>query len=94
MVNFAAESHVDRSILDPSPFIETNVKGVQVLLEASRQYKDKRFVQISTDEVMGPWGKRVSLPKRALSSPTAPTQQARPLPICFVGPTTGLTGFL
>ena len=53
LVNFAAESHVDRSILDASPFIETNIKGTQVLLEATRQYKIERFIQISTDEVYG-----------------------------------------
>lgn len=53
VVNFAAESHVDRSILDASPFIHTNVVGVQVLLEATRQYKISCFVQISTDEVYG-----------------------------------------
>lgn len=55
-VNFAAESHVDRSILDSSPFIETNIKGVQVLLEAAREFKIKKFVQISTDEVYGSLG--------------------------------------
>ena len=53
VVNFAAESHVDRSILNPSPFIETNIKGVQVLLEATRKYEVERFIQISTDEVYG-----------------------------------------
>jgi len=53
VVNFAAESHMDRSILDPSPFLETNVKGSQVLLEAARAYGIKRFIQISTDEVYG-----------------------------------------
>ncbi len=56
VLNFAAESHVDRSILDPSPFVDTNVKGVQVLLEASRKYGVKRFIQISTDEVYGSLG--------------------------------------
>lgn len=53
IVNFAAESHVDRSILDASPFIETNVKGTQVLLEGARQNKVERFIQVSTDEVYG-----------------------------------------
>ncbi|HOL44724.1 MAG TPA: GDP-mannose 4,6-dehydratase, partial [Methanothrix sp.] len=53
VVNFAAETHVDRSILDPSPFIETNVRGTQVLLEAARNHDVKRFVHISTDEVYG-----------------------------------------
>ena len=53
IVNFAAESHVDRSILDPAPFLRTNVFGAQVLLDAVRQGGIKRFVQISTDEVYG-----------------------------------------
>ncbi len=53
VIHWAAESHVDRSILDAGPFLETNVKGTQRLLEASRQYGIKRFVNISTDEVYG-----------------------------------------
>ena len=53
IINFAAESHVDRSILDASPFIETNIKGTQTLLEGARQYKVERFIQVSTDEVYG-----------------------------------------
>lgn len=53
VVNFAAESHVDRSILNSSPFLKTNVLGVQVLLEAARRHSVERFVQISTDEVYG-----------------------------------------
>ncbi len=53
IVNFAAESHVDRSILDASPFIETNVKGTQVLLEGARKYSITKFIQVSTDEVYG-----------------------------------------
>ena len=53
VVNFAAESHVDRSILDPAPFILTNVVGTQVLLDAAIQAKVKRFHHVSTDEVFG-----------------------------------------
>ena len=53
VVNFAAESHVDRSILDSSPFLLTNILGVQVLLDSSRRYGVERFIQISTDEVYG-----------------------------------------
>jgi dTDP-glucose 4,6-dehydratase len=53
VVNFAAESHVDRSILDPSPFFQTNLIGTQALLDAARCHEVKRFVQISTDEVYG-----------------------------------------
>jgi len=53
VVNFAAESHVDRSILDPQLFLMTNVIGTQVLMDASKKYGIKRFHQVSTDEVYG-----------------------------------------
>lgn len=53
VVNFAAESHVDRSIENPGIFVETNVMGVQVLLDASLKYNVKRYHQVSTDEVYG-----------------------------------------
>jgi dTDP-glucose 4,6-dehydratase len=53
VVHFAAESHVDRSIADPSNFVRTNVLGTQVLLEAALENKVKRFHHISTDEVYG-----------------------------------------
>ena len=53
IVNFAAESHVDRSILDPDAFIMTDVYGTYVLLEAAREFKLERFHQVSTDEVYG-----------------------------------------
>jgi dTDP-glucose 4,6-dehydratase len=53
IVNFAAESHVDRSIASAGEFLRTNIMGTQVLLDAARQVGIKRFVQISTDEVMG-----------------------------------------
>lgn len=53
IVNFAAESHVDRSIEDPGIFLQTNVIGTQVLLDASRKYGVKRYHQVSTDEVYG-----------------------------------------
>lgn len=53
VVHFAAESHVDRSINDATPFIDTNIKGTQILLDASRKYKVSKFIHISTDEVYG-----------------------------------------
>lgn len=53
VVNFAAESHVDRSISDPGIFIQTNVMGTQVLMDACKEYEVKRFHQVSTDEVYG-----------------------------------------
>lgn len=53
VVNFAAESHVDRSIENPAVFLETNIMGTQVLLDACRKYGNVRFHQVSTDEVYG-----------------------------------------
>lgn len=53
VVNFAAESHVDRSIENPEIFLKTNIMGVQVLMDACRKYGIKRYHQVSTDEVYG-----------------------------------------
>jgi len=53
VINFAAESHVDRSIYEPDVFLRTNVMGVQVLLQAARRYRIEKFLQVSTDEVYG-----------------------------------------
>ena len=53
VVNFAAESHVDRSIEDPGIFLQTNIIGTQVMMDASRKYGVKRYHQVSTDEVYG-----------------------------------------
>ncbi len=53
VVNFAAESHVDRSIENPSVFLETNIIGTQVMMDACRKYGIKRYHQVSTDEVYG-----------------------------------------
>lgn len=56
IVNFAAESHVDRSILDPATFVETNVQGTLALLDVAKNEKITKFVQVSTDEVYGTLG--------------------------------------
>lgn len=56
VVNFAAESHVDRSILEPEIFVKTNVLGTQVLLDAAKKYGVTKYVQVSTDEVYGSLG--------------------------------------
>lgn len=56
VINFAAESHVDRSILGPEVFVETNVKGTQTLLDVAKAHNVRKFVQISTDEVYGELG--------------------------------------
>lgn len=53
VVNFAAESHVDRSIENPTIFLETNIIGTSVLMDACRKYGIKRYHQVSTDEVYG-----------------------------------------
>ena len=53
VVNFAAESHVDRSIEDPSVFLKTNILGTQVMMDACRKYGIRRYHQVSTDEVYG-----------------------------------------
>jgi len=56
VMNFAAESHVDRSILDPLSFVQTNIVGTQVLLNASMNSGVKKYIQVSTDEVYGSLG--------------------------------------
>lgn len=56
VVNFAAESHVDRSITNPDIFVTTNIQGTQVLLDAARKHEVKKYVQVSTDEVYGSLG--------------------------------------
>ena len=53
IVNFAAESHVDRSLLNPGAFVQTDVYGTYVLLEAAKKHRHQRFLQVSTDEVYG-----------------------------------------
>jgi dTDP-glucose 4,6-dehydratase len=72
VVNFAAESHVDRSILGPAVFIETNVAGTAVLLQVSKEIGIKRFVQISTDEVYGSLGSEGKFTETTPLHPNSP----------------------
>ena len=72
VVNFAAESHVDRSILDASQFVRTNVVGVQVLLDAIEAAGCRLLVQISTDEVYGPAEAGTAFTEQAALEPTSP----------------------
>jgi len=72
IINFAAESHVDRSITEPKVFIETNVTGTLTLLEAARDKKLERFVQISTDEVYGSLGPEGKFTEQTPLSPNSP----------------------
>lgn len=72
VVHFAAESHVDRSIYEPAPIIETNVRGTLVLLQAARELKISRFVHVSTDEVYG------DIPQGVASDENYPLQPNSP----------------
>ena len=72
IINFAAESHVDRSISDPKVFIETNVTGTLTLLEAARDKKMERFIQVSTDEVYGALGEEGKFTEQTPLSPNSP----------------------
>ncbi len=72
VVNFAAESHVDRSILDPGIFIRTNVLGTQTLIDCSREAGVSRFVQVSTDEVYGSLGAEGLFTESTPLSPNSP----------------------
>jgi len=72
VVNFAAESHVDRSILSAEPFLDTNVTGTLRLLEASRAAGVRRFLQVSTDEVYGSLGATGSFDESSAISPHSP----------------------
>ncbi|HBA54652.1 MAG TPA: dTDP-glucose 4,6-dehydratase [Syntrophorhabdus aromaticivorans] len=72
VVNFAAESHVDRSILDPDTFIRTNINGTFNLLEEVRKRGIRRFLQISTDEVYGSLGKEGKFTESTPLAPNSP----------------------
>ncbi len=71
-VNFAAESHVDRSITGPEVFVDTNVKGTLNLLEAARQFNIHRYLQVSTDEVYGTLGKTGYFTETTPLAPNSP----------------------
>jgi dTDP-glucose 4,6-dehydratase len=72
IINFAAESHVDRSITEPNIFIEANVTGTLTLLGAARDKKLERFIQISTDEVYGELGSEGKFIEQTPLSPNSP----------------------
>ena len=93
IINFAAESHVDRSITGPKIFIETNVTGTLTLLEAARDKKLERFIQISTDEVygeLGPTGKFTEDTPLAPNSPYSSSKAAADHLVKAFGHTWGL----
>ena len=72
VINFAAESHVDRSIEDSTPFLRTNIQGVQNLLEGARRHSIQRFIQVSTDEVYGSLGSTGAFSEESPLSPNSP----------------------
>ena len=72
VVNFAAESHVDRSIATPENFIQTNIVGASNLLDAARRHGVKRFVQVSTDEVYGSLGENGRFSELSPINPSSP----------------------
>lgn len=72
VINFAAESHVDRSISDPDIFLKTNILGTLNLLRASQKHSVKRFLQVSTDEVYGSLGSTGSFSETTNISPNSP----------------------
>ncbi|MEQ7050294.1 dTDP-glucose 4,6-dehydratase [Paenibacillaceae sp. P-4] len=72
VVNFAAESHVDRSILEPEIFVKTNVMGTQVLLDMAKKYSVTKFVQVSTDEVYGTLGETGLFTEETPLTPNSP----------------------
>jgi dTDP-glucose 4,6-dehydratase len=85
IINFAAESHVDRSITEPKIFIETNIVGTLTLLEAARDKKLKKFVQISTDEVYGALGPEGQFTEQTPLSPNSPYSASKASADLLVG---------
>lgn len=72
IINFAAESHVDRSIEDPGVFIKSNILGTQVLLDAAKENNVKKYLQVSTDEVYGSLGKAGYFTESTPLAPNSP----------------------
>jgi len=72
IINFAAESHVDRSIWNPDTFIHSNIQGTQTLLDAAKQFGIKKFIQVSTDEVYGTLGENGYFTEETPLAPNSP----------------------
>ncbi|MED4130339.1 dTDP-glucose 4,6-dehydratase [Shouchella miscanthi] len=77
IINFAAESHVDRSITDPGSFVKANVVGTQVLLDVARQEGIKKYVQVSTDEVYGTLGEEGYFTEETPLQPNSPYSSSK-----------------
>ncbi|OHB76662.1 MAG: dTDP-glucose 4,6-dehydratase [Planctomycetes bacterium RBG_16_55_9] len=85
IINFAAESHVDRSIAEPKIFIETNITGTLTLLEAARERSLERFLQVSTDEVYGSLGPQGAFTEQSPLSPNSPYSASKAAADLLVG---------
>jgi dTDP-glucose 4,6-dehydratase len=97
IINFAAESHVDRSIHDAAPFVRTNIVGTQVLLDAARAFRVARYLQVSTDEVygsLGPAGYFTEETALAANSPYAASKAAADLLVRSYAHTFGLPALI
>ncbi|SCW85501.1 dTDP-glucose 4,6-dehydratase [Paenibacillus tianmuensis] len=77
IINFAAESHVDRSITEPDIFVKTNVLGTQVLLDAAKKYNINKFLQVSTDEVYGTLGETGLFTETTPLTPNSPYSSSK-----------------
>ncbi len=77
IVNFAAESHVDRSIIEPDVFVKTNVLGTQTLLDAAKENNISKFIQISTDEVYGSLGESGYFTEETPLAPSSPYSSSK-----------------
>ncbi|MEK7263716.1 MAG: dTDP-glucose 4,6-dehydratase [Bacteroidota bacterium] len=84
IVNFAAESHVDRSILGASEFVQTNVGGTQVLLDAAKKFSIEKFLQVSTDEVYGSLGETGKFTEETPLHPNSPYSASKTSADLFV----------
>jgi dTDP-glucose 4,6-dehydratase len=77
VIHFAAESHVDRSIQDSGPFVRTNIVGTQILLDAAREFKVTKYVQVSTDEVYGSLGATGLFTEETPLAPNSPYSSSK-----------------
>ncbi|MBN1970858.1 MAG: dTDP-glucose 4,6-dehydratase [Candidatus Delongbacteria bacterium] len=84
VVNFAAESHVDRSIKEPGIFVKSNVLGTQILLDLAKKYNVKRFHQVSTDEVYGSLGSTGYFTEGSIIKPNSPYSASKAAADMFV----------
>jgi len=77
IINFAAESHVDRSIMDAQPFVDTNISGTLSLMNVARELSMEKFVQVSTDEVYGSLGEQGEFTEDSPLAPNSPYSAAK-----------------